>query len=154
MDAIGVCMHKILRIIYGMLKNNSPFDPEIDRKNREKSSAKEKTDAKDSKRRYQEIDVSAPISRRQNKKRKEREQSQSDKLTKHEISAPAPLVGGNWISEIFSIFQRTFLGITKAQKKYLTLIGITLWQKIINNSGYITSVSSFSSASTGLLTSS
>ena len=36
MDAIGVCMHKILRIVYGMLKNNQPFDPEIDRRNREK----------------------------------------------------------------------------------------------------------------------
>jgi transposase len=95
MDAIGVCMHKILRIIYGMLKNNTPFDPEIDRKNREKSPAKKKTQVKDSKRRYQTLDASAPISRRQNKKRKERERSQSEKLTKHEISVPAPLVGSN-----------------------------------------------------------
>ena len=95
MDAIGVCMHKILRIIYGMLKNNTPFDPEIDRRNRAKSPVKEKTEHKDSKRRYQTIDASAPISRRQNIKRKEREQSQSDKLTKHEIGAPAPIVGVN-----------------------------------------------------------
>ena len=38
MAAIGLCMHKILRIIYGMLKHNKAFDPEIDRKNREKPS--------------------------------------------------------------------------------------------------------------------
>jgi transposase len=95
MDAIGVCMHKILRIIYGMLKNNAPFDPEIDRKNREKSPAKKKTEVRDSKRRYQTLDASAPISRRQSKKREEREQSQSEKLTKLEISAPAPLVVGD-----------------------------------------------------------
>jgi hypothetical protein len=37
MAAIGLCMHKTLRIIYGMLKHNMAFDPEIDRKNREKS---------------------------------------------------------------------------------------------------------------------
>jgi transposase len=36
MAAIGACMHKILRIIYGMLKHNRAFDPEIDRRNREK----------------------------------------------------------------------------------------------------------------------
>jgi len=43
MDAIGVCMHKILRIIYGMLKNNQPFDPEIDRRNRERNLQKKNT---------------------------------------------------------------------------------------------------------------
>lgn len=36
MAAIGLCMHKILRIIYGMLKHNRAFDPKVDRKNREK----------------------------------------------------------------------------------------------------------------------
>jgi hypothetical protein len=36
MAAIGVCMYKILRIIYGMLKHNRAFDPKIDRQNREK----------------------------------------------------------------------------------------------------------------------
>jgi len=35
MVAIGLCMHKVLRIIYGMLKNNTPFNPEVDLKNRE-----------------------------------------------------------------------------------------------------------------------
>jgi transposase len=34
MAAIGLCIHKILRIIYGILKHNRAFDPEVDRKNR------------------------------------------------------------------------------------------------------------------------
>jgi len=91
MDALGVCMHKILRIIYGMLKNNTPFDPEIDRKNRETFKSKKNIELKDTKRRFQQLDDNAPISRRQDKKRKEREQSQSDNITKYEISVPTPL---------------------------------------------------------------
>jgi hypothetical protein len=35
--AIGVCMHKIVRIVYGMLKHKTPFDPNIDQTNREKN---------------------------------------------------------------------------------------------------------------------
>lgn len=42
MAAIGLCMHKILRIIYGMLKHNRVFDPEIDWKNRGKRLSKGK----------------------------------------------------------------------------------------------------------------
>jgi len=42
MAAIGLCMHKILRIIYGMLKHNRAFDPEIDWKNRGKRLSKGK----------------------------------------------------------------------------------------------------------------
>ena len=89
MDAIGVCMHKILRIIYGMLKNNKSFNPEIDRKNREKSKPSKtmRTQSKD--RRFQGPDQNAPISRRQNKKRKEQEQSQDDNIVIHEIKNPA-----------------------------------------------------------------
>ena len=45
-QAAGVSMHKLLRIIYGVLKSNQPFQPETDRKNversREKQSEKEK----------------------------------------------------------------------------------------------------------------
>lgn len=75
MDAIGVCMHKILRIIYGMLKNNQPFDPAIDKKNHERIMQKKNKDntKTNSVRRYQKHDIYAPVSRRQNKKRKEQE---------------------------------------------------------------------------------
>ena len=77
MAAIGICMHKTLRILYGMLKNNTPFNPEIDRKNQERSSKKVSHAPKDKNRRYQEYDSKAPVSRRQRKKRVEQEESQS-----------------------------------------------------------------------------
>jgi transposase len=77
MAAIGLCMHKILRIIYGMLKNKTPFNPEIDLKNRKKTDVKTPQERKDKNRRFQEFDKNAPISRRQKKKREERRLSQN-----------------------------------------------------------------------------
>lgn len=90
MAAIGLCMHKILRIIYGMLKNNSPFDPETDRRNKEKSVQKRKSTKENKIRRYQDYDPNAPISRRQKIKRMEQEQSQSDNGAECGILAPVP----------------------------------------------------------------
>jgi len=90
MAAIGLCMHKILRIIYGMLKHNQAFDPQIDRMNREKTSRRKNTITRDKNRRYQDYDPKAPISRRQHGKRMERKQSHSDKSTKNGIIVPVP----------------------------------------------------------------
>ena len=90
MAAIGLCMHKILRIIYGMLKNNSAFDPEIDLKNRQKMVLRKSKVHKDKNRRYQDFDSNAPISRRQHSQREERKQSHSDNNTNNGIIAPAP----------------------------------------------------------------
>lgn len=90
MAAVGYCMHKILRIIYGMLKNNTPFDPEIDRKNRSKNIHRGKKIRKDKSRRYQDYDAQAPVSRRQRKKRRERKESQSDNITESGIIIPVP----------------------------------------------------------------
>lgn len=73
--AIGVCMHKILRIVYGMLKHNSPFDPEIDRQNRKKQHSNPQKVSRDRSRRHQAYDQNAPISRRQTKKKKHQERS-------------------------------------------------------------------------------
>jgi len=73
MAAIGAIMHKILRIVYGMLKNNTTFNPEVDRDNSNRFKEIEPKITADIKRRYQLIDSDAPISRRQNKKRKEKE---------------------------------------------------------------------------------
>lgn len=81
--ALGVCMHKILRILYGMLKNNSPFDPQIDHKNRNQSNTK--NHKPDKKRRLQRFDEQAPISRRQLKKRKEQASSQDESIAQHGI---------------------------------------------------------------------
>jgi transposase len=92
MDAIGICMHKILRIIYGMLKNNTAFDPQIDARNRKRIIRSEKNGSKqDKNRRFQNYDTGAPVSKRQNKKRLEREQSQSVNNTECGISAPVPM---------------------------------------------------------------
>ena len=91
MVALGLCMHKILRIIYGMLKNNKPFSPEIDLKNRATSTQGKTKSNREKKRRHQTFDAKAPISRRQTKKRKERKQSQSDNNAKNGIiKAPVP----------------------------------------------------------------
>lgn len=90
MAAIGLCMHKILRIIYGMLKNNTPFTPEIDLENRKRTSSKPQGERKDKSRRYQDFDKNAPISGRQRKKREERRLSQNAVSVECGISAPAP----------------------------------------------------------------
>ena len=90
MAAIGVCMHKILRILYGMLKHNQTFDPEVDRRNRERMGPFRLLAHKDKNRRYQDFDPNAPVSRRQDMKRKERKQSHSDNITKRGIIAPVP----------------------------------------------------------------
>jgi hypothetical protein len=76
MAALGAVMYKILRIVYGMLKNNKPFDPEIDRANRARHNRVDNQNKPDYSRRYQPMDIKAPISRRQIKKRKEQEKSQ------------------------------------------------------------------------------
>ena len=90
MAAIGLCMHKILRIIYGMLKHNSPFDPQIDRRNRQKSVQRRKSRKENKIRRYQDYDPNAPISRRHKTKRMEQRQSQSDNGAEYGILAPVP----------------------------------------------------------------
>ncbi len=83
MAAIGVCMHKMIRIVYGILKSNTPFDPEIDKRNREKAANKGDVDHQEQKlkrvRRYQPNDIFAPVSLRQAKKRRNTG-SQSNKL--------------------------------------------------------------------------
>jgi len=76
MAALGAVMYKILRVIYGMLKNNEPFNAEIDRANRAKHNIADNQTKPDHTRRYQPMDIKAPISRRQIKKRKEQEKSQ------------------------------------------------------------------------------
>jgi len=89
MAAVGACMHKILRIVYGMLVNNSPFDPRIDEANQQKRKPAKNKIKKDRNRRYQEIDPKAPVSRRQGLKRRGNgSQSQSDGVTKCGITAP------------------------------------------------------------------
>lgn len=90
MSAIGICMHKLARIIYGVLSNNTPFDPDIDKHHQNRSKIKKEKVEKTDSRRFQNEDQQAPISRRQTRKRKEREESQSESITMREIIVPAP----------------------------------------------------------------
>ena len=99
MAFMGICMHKILRIVYGMLKHNMPFNPQIDIANRQRS-AQTKSDrtVEATDRRFQDYDAEAPVSMRQRKKRLERDRSNSVADTKSGITAPVPL--GNIIADI------------------------------------------------------
>ena len=74
-QAMGVVMHKLLRIIYGVLKNKTAFDPDIDEKNILKAAEKQKEQKEQktkeqNKYRYQPVSTEAPISRRAAQKRK------------------------------------------------------------------------------------
>lgn len=72
MSALGIIMHKILRIVYGMLKHKQTYDPNVDRANRKKViKTKQEQESKkvDKSRRYQPYDKNAPVSKRQAKKR-------------------------------------------------------------------------------------
>jgi hypothetical protein len=90
MAALGVCMHKILRIVYGILKNKQVFNPDVDKLNQERSNLKQqekqqqKTAYIEQTRRYQEFDSKAPISRKQTKKRKEHALSQCE-INTHKV---------------------------------------------------------------------
>lgn len=90
--AMGICMHKILRILYGMLKHNRSFNPHIDLANRLRSIPMKDDQVMDkTSRRLQDYDSTAPVSRRQRKKRLERERSHNVSDTMSGITAPAPL---------------------------------------------------------------
>ena len=63
-------MHKILRIVYGMLKNNQAYDSQVDQKNREKQDGPQSNSHRENvNRRYETFDQQAPISRRQSNKK-------------------------------------------------------------------------------------
>jgi transposase len=86
-QAMGVVMHKLLRIIYGVLKSKTKFDPAIDEKNVELAKEKEQQNqqkikeakkSKDHKKyRYQSATTEAPISRVTAQKRKKQAASQA-----------------------------------------------------------------------------
>jgi transposase len=86
MAAIGACMHKILRIVYGMLKHNQAFDPAIDQRHRQQQQFNGKPVSQDRSRRFQAPDPNAPISGRQAKKRKQQAQSQQEKLATNDLT--------------------------------------------------------------------
>ena len=86
-QAMGVVMHKLLRIIYGMLVNNTPFNAAIDQANTERSNDNQPRKQKQlketeikkqqTKHRYQSESLEGPISGTQAQKRKKQAASQS-----------------------------------------------------------------------------
>jgi hypothetical protein len=86
-QAMGVVMHKLLRIIYGVLKNKTQFDTAIDQKNTEQAKQKQQQKEKQiketekikeqKKHRYQSQTTDAPISRIAAQKRKKQAASQA-----------------------------------------------------------------------------
>lgn len=101
-QAMGVVMHKLLRVVYGVLTNQTPYDPGVDRQNREhaetvRQQIKKKTNQAARKKqtrrqRYMQPDSNgidqSPISRRAWKKRKQ-EASQSSDQEEYAGSPPA-----------------------------------------------------------------
>jgi len=82
-DALGILMHKLIRIIYGMLKTNTAFDPGVDQLNkidpRTKEDKIESASDQNSRRaenRLQAPGLNAPISARQRRKRKKDQELQ------------------------------------------------------------------------------
>jgi transposase len=77
-QAMGVGMHKLLRIIYGILKNETPFDSKIDESNVQRSTTKQKQIEEFTKEkisiqnkkqsRFMTYSEDAPISRRKHQK--------------------------------------------------------------------------------------
>ena len=98
-QAMGVVMHKMLRVIYGVLKSQIAYDPQIDLQNIETASKKreevqlnnqkEKLKSKRKAERFSEDDTDAPISRIAAKKRKKQEASQSLLVKDHTGLPPA-----------------------------------------------------------------
>ncbi len=86
-QAIGVVMHKLLRMMYGILKSKTAFNPDIDQQNQQKAKDKQhdkeqkikedKKLQKLKKNRFQAISQSAPISRRKEQALKKQEASQT-----------------------------------------------------------------------------
>jgi transposase len=73
--AIGVVMNKVLRVVWGMLKRNKPFDPNIDLLNQQRPVG---TPNKNGYHAY-EISLDAPISARQRRKIRAMQESQGPK---------------------------------------------------------------------------
>lgn len=78
-QAIGVIMHKMLRVIWGLLTKKEMYNAETDKKNQNKKitvPTENKKEELKTKRRYQTLDTEAPVSNMQTKKRKAHIESQ------------------------------------------------------------------------------
>jgi len=80
---MGILMHKALRVMWGMLKAQMEFNPEIDLKNQNRNEQQENRPVLEidkASRRFQELTLEAPISRSNRKKRRAVLEPQSSTL--------------------------------------------------------------------------
>lgn len=89
-SAMGACMHKVLRVLYGMLKNKTMFNEQTDIDNIKSSLDIVKGNNKVV-RRYQNFEASAPISRRQYKKREAESTLQNDTIIEYGVVETADM---------------------------------------------------------------
>jgi len=91
-QAIGVVMHKMLRVIWGVLHNKTNYNPEVDQENQRKTESIETNLISNikHKRRLQNYDKNAPISRVANKKRKIHQHAQASNAEQIRALADAP----------------------------------------------------------------
>lgn len=89
MSAMGMIMQKMLRVIYGILKNNQCYDSDIDKANREKYQAKKSSYTQKDEYCYENDNLAkiAPISYRNTKYRKE--QTKAYKQNQSSYRSPA-----------------------------------------------------------------
>jgi len=91
-QAIGVIMHKMLRMIWGVLTSTQPYNATTDKNNQTKKIKQQPDNKKEelkTKRRYQALDTDAPISNIQSKKRKaqsEPQVSSAEQVRDHQIA--------------------------------------------------------------------
>lgn len=93
-QALGVVMHKMLRIIWGILKSGKAYEPETDQLNRSKNTKEPEINEQKQtqiKRRMQEYDEDAPVSRLAGRKRKVHQESQTSnaEYVRDHVDAPA-----------------------------------------------------------------
>ena len=79
-QSIGVIMHKMIRVVWGVLTNELPYDANVDVHNQNRSlqtASQDELKEVQNKRRIQKFDLEAPISRIATKKRKVHAMSQA-----------------------------------------------------------------------------
>ena len=79
-QALGVIMHKMIRVVWGVLTNELPYDANVDVHNQNRSlqtASQDELKEVQNKRRIQKFDLEAPISRIATKKRKVHAMSQA-----------------------------------------------------------------------------
>lgn len=89
---MGIIMHKLLRMAFGMLKSQTEFNPKVDQNNQQKSE-QNKAEAQNpnkQKRRYQDLNTESPISRSQYKKRRAAVEHQLEKTNSPVSSSNSP----------------------------------------------------------------